>query len=220
MLKTSLFLSLLIFSSLFSESCNRFGKEPQPEPIPVVLDKSHGVLLGVTLDSTNAYDLTNLLGQDQPVLLKVEGREDSTHGPFVYCYYSKTSPSIRVSFWTGGSEDPVVYKYILKESDQPDEKECSGSSSIDKNVKTGGGVTIGMSRSEFLNLFPGKPQVSGDTVRYQYEKFEKYQVPIPTNWNPDVQYTGEWHSSWVEGIFNNKKLKKYSLEMGGEMEWD
>jgi hypothetical protein len=194
------------------------NEEPEAT-IPLVLDRSHASLLGVTLESDTGIEITKKLGRSQPTLLTTDGEKDPHHGPYVYCYFSSSRPRVYVQFRTGGSEDPSAYQYDIEKSSKSGKARCSPSPVINEQVQTGGGVRLGISKGEFLRLFPGTPKVTGETLSYHYAMLVKYDTPRPSQWNPSINYTGEWHYSDVRALFSNSKLIRLSVSMTGEMDW-
>ena len=146
-------------------------------------------------------------------------REDTKHAPYLYCYklISKKPAWVIHGFgWAWSFEKNDSIRVTHNKSDIIGT--CKETNVTIEQLKTNGGIFLGMPKHKAISLIPDKPKIEGNKYTYSYDVYEKYKEPrtYPTS---TFTYVGEYHYGVIEYQFNSNSLESYYIWVSGEPDW-
>lgn len=174
----------------------------------------HKTIFGLVLEKSTKQEVFSKFGKSTPWV-----RKDEKHDPYLYCYKLKSKQPAWVILgfgwaWSFEKNDSIKVTYTKSGIYGM----CTETNITIQQLKTNGGVYLGMPKQEAMKLIPDKPKIEGNKYIYSYDSYEKYKEP-KTNPTSTFTYVGEYHYGVIEYQFNKNKLESYYIWVSGEPDW-
>lgn len=169
---------------------------------------------GLVLEKSTKQEVFSKFGETS-----AWNRDDPRHDAFLYCYKlnSKIPAWVVIGFgwaWSFERNDSIRVTYNKNDI----AGSCKETTVTIEQLKTNGGIYLGMPKQNALSLISDKQKIEGNKYTYSYDVYEKYKEPrtYPTS---DFTYVGEYHYGVIEYQFNNDILESYYIWVSGEPDW-
>ena len=171
-------------------------------------------IFGMVLEKATKQEIFSKFGDASPW-----ERSDKKHDSYLYCYkLSSKQPAWAILGFGLAWSFKRLDSIMVTESKSDIAGECSDTDVTLVQMKTDGGIYLGMPKQEALKLIPDKPEIKGEKVTYSYESYQKYKEP-KKHLTSDFTYIGEWHYGVIEYQFKNNMLENYYIWVSGEPDW-
>jgi hypothetical protein len=178
------------------------------------LPEAHRSIMGVLLAVSSRDDALKALGAAE-----AWPREDKLHDPFRYCYQLKSREPAWLILGFGWTYSFETLDSVEVTTDKRDlHGPCSNLEVERSKLSTGGGLRLGLAKSELKAIIADDPTTDRESSKYEYELYERYPEPVKHPGNPFL-YVGEYHYGLIEVGFHNGKVSRFSLWIGGEPDW-
>lgn len=184
------------------------------------LQKAAFTVLGVTLGESKFTDVRSALGSSSEIL-----KAGHPHDADSICYSSAADHNIRLTFSSGGPEDPTdkLTSFTLA-SDGPPQKNwhCSTSNKLTGKVRTLNGLRLGLSQAEVASILGTPSKVTASWVIYAYQKYRQF-TPEESAGKPRAPGGGDYKGAYTYHDllmhFTDGKSDKMTVIVGGEVDW-
>jgi hypothetical protein len=177
-------------------------------------------ILGLMLDKSTFEDVRKYLGPASNL-----PRTNDPHEADIICYVAENSSPIHLAFTAGWPENPTVtltsftlfYDKLL-----PLTGPCTPSMKLPPNVKTGNGLSLGLTQSQLASILGTPSKVTRTWLVYSFEKYREYSK-VERAKKPRApgggEYKGEYKYQTLAAHFTKDKLDLLRVSVGGEPDW-